>query len=71
MRWSDDQGQGVPDPHNGHGRGRRHEEGNPDVGYDGYHPHHGLDPLPPNPMDLLGNLVEALCNTGLQANPGC
>ena len=28
-----------------------------------------LDPLPPNPMDLLGNLVDALWDAGLQANP--
>ena len=26
--------------------------------------------LPPNPMDLLGNLVDALQDAGLQANPG-
>ena len=31
---------------------------------------HPLDPLPPNPMDLLGNLVDALWDAGLQANPG-
>ena len=29
-----------------------------------------LDPLPPDPMDLLGNLVDVLCDAGLQANPG-
>ena len=28
------------------------------------------DPLPPDPMDLLGNLVDALWDAGLQANPG-
>ena len=31
---------------------------------------HPLDPLPPDPMDLLGNLVDALHDAGLQANPG-
>ena len=41
------------------------------MAYGGYHPCHGLDPLPPDPMDLLGNLVEALHDAGLQANPGC
>ena len=41
------------------------------MGYGGYCPCHGLDPLPPDPMDLLGNLVDALHDTGLQANPGC
>ena len=29
-----------------------------------------MDPLPPDPMDLLGNLVDALCDASLQANPG-
>ena len=32
---------------------------------------HPLNPLPPNPMDLLGNLVDVLQDAGLQANPGC
>ena len=31
---------------------------------------HGLDPLPPDAMDLLRNLVDALCDAGLQAHPG-
>ena len=31
---------------------------------------HPLDPLPHDPMDLLGNLVDALCDASLQANPG-
>ena len=41
----DDQGQGIPDPHNGCGRGRFRCGEDQDVGYSGYHPHHGLDPL--------------------------
>ena len=28
-------------------------------------------PFPPDPMDLLGNLVDVLHDAGLQANPGC
>ena len=27
-------------------------------------------PLPPDPMNILGNLVDALCDASLQANPG-
>ena len=38
--------------------------------YGGGHGCHPLDPLPPDPMDLLGNLVDALCDASLQANPG-
>ena len=38
--------------------------------YGGAHRHHPLDPLPPDPMDLLGNLVDALQDASLQANPG-
>ena len=37
---------------------------------EGAHGHHPLDPLLPNPMDLLGNLVDVLHDAGLQANPG-
>ena len=70
----DDRAQGVPDPHDPH---------DPHCG--GAHgcmqkPRfsiwwtscrcHPLDPLPPNPMDLLGNLVDALHDASLQANPG-
>ena len=56
----DDRGQGAPDPHN--------PQGPPHGGAHGCHP---LDLLPPDPMDLLGNLVDALCDASLQANPGC
>ena len=55
----DDRGQGAPDPHN--------PQDPPHGGARGCHP---LDPLPPDPMDLLGNLVDALHDAGLQANPG-
>ena len=68
----DDRGQGIPDNHDPcdpHIRGALGGE-NPDLAYGGYHPCHGLDPLPPDLMDLLGNLVEALHDAGLQANPG-
>ena len=54
-----DRGQGAPDPHNPW-----------DPPYGGTHGCHSLDPLQPNPMDLLGNLVDALHDAGLQANPG-
>ena len=68
----DDRGQSVPDPHDPldphHGGACGHK--NPDLAYGGHCRCHPLDPLPPNPMDLLGNLVDALCDTGLQANPG-
>ena len=41
-----------------------------DPPYGGAHRCHPLDPLPPDPMNLLGNLVDALQDAGLQANPG-
>ena len=56
----DDRGWGAPDPCNPR-----------DPPYGGAREHHPLDPLPPNPMDLLGNLVDVLCDASLQANPGC
>ena len=56
----DDRGQGAPDPHN--------PQDPLNGGACGCHP---LDPLPPNPMVLLGNLIDALCDASLQANPGC
>ena len=55
----DDRGQGAPDPHN--------PQNSPHGGAHGCHP---LDPLPCDPMDLLGNLVDALHDASLQANPG-
>ena len=55
----DHKGQGAPDPHD-----------HRDPPYGGACGHHPLDPLPPDPMDLLGNLVDALHDAGLQANPG-
>ena len=55
----DDRGQGAPDPHNPQ-----------DPPYGGACGCHHLDPLPPNPMDLLGNLVDVLHEASLQANPG-
>ena len=55
----DDRGQGAPDPHN--------PQDPPHRGACECHP---LDPLPPDPMDLLGNLVDALHDASLQANPG-
>ena len=55
----DDRGWGVPDHCNPQ-----------DPPYGGACGHHPLDPLPPDPMDLLGNLVDVLHNAGLQANPG-
>ena len=69
----DDRGQGVPDPQDPCDLhiGEAHGGENPDLAYGGYHPCHGLNPLPPDPMDLLGNLVDALHNASLQANPGC
>ena len=54
-----DRGQGAPDPHD--------PQDPPYGGAYGYHP---LDSLPPNPMDLLGNLIDALHDDGLEANPG-
>ena len=68
----DDRRQGVPnhhDPCDPHIRGA-HGGKNPDMAYGGYRSFHGLDPLPPDPMDLLGNLVEALHDAGLWGNPG-
>ena len=69
---SDDRRQGVPDPHDPHdphhGGAHRHE--NPDLAPGGHHRCHPLDPLPSNPMDLLGNLEDALHDANLQANPG-
>ena len=56
----DDRGWGAPDPHNPQ-----------DPIYGGAHGHNPLDPLPPNHLDLLGNLVDMLHDAGLQANPGC
>ena len=56
----DDREQGAPAPHDPQ-----------DLPHGGACGHHPLDPLPPDPMDLLGNLVDALHDTGLQANPGC
>ena len=56
----DDRGWGAPDPHNPW-----------DPPYGGAWGCHPLDPLPPDPMDLLGNLVDVLQDAGLQANPGC
>ena len=38
--------------------------------YGGAHGCHPLDPLPPNPMDLLGNQVDVLHDASLQAKPG-
>ena len=52
----DDRGQGAPDPR--------------DPPYGGACGCHPLDPLPPDPMDLLGNLVDAVHDASLQANPG-
>ena len=40
-----------------------------DPPYGGACRHHPLDPLPPDPMDLLGNLVDALHNAGLPSQP--
>ena len=54
----DDRGWGAPDPHD--------PQDPPYGGASGCHP---LDPLPSDPMDLLGNLVDALCDVSLQANP--
>ena len=54
------------DPHHGGAHGCE----NPDLAYGGHCGCHPLDPLPPDPMDLLGNLVDALHDAGLQANPG-
>ena len=56
----DDGGWGATNPHDPW-----------DPPYGGARGHHPLDPLPPNLMDLLGNLVNALHDAGLQANPGC
>ena len=56
------------DAHTPHVRGM-HAGENPDLRPGGYRPHHGLDPLPPDPMDLLGNLVDALHDASLQVNP--
>ena len=69
----DDRAQGVPDPHDPHDPHCGGAHGcckNPDLAYGGHHGCHPLDPLPPNPMDLLGNLVDALHDASLQANPG-
>ena len=55
-----DRGWGAPDPNDPQ-----------DPPYEGAHGCHPLDSLPPDPMDLLGNLVDVLWDAGLQANPGC
>ena len=58
----DDQGRRSP-PH-GHG-GYRGRFGGADV----HGEPHGLDPPEPNPMLILGSLVNALRMAGLRANP--
>ena len=50
----DDRGQGAPDPHNPR-----------DPPHRGVYECHPLDPLPPDPMDLLGNLVDTLHDASL------
>ena len=52
----DDRGWGAPNPW--------------DPPYGGACGCHPLDPLPPDPMDLQGNLVDVLKDASLQANPG-
>ena len=58
----DDQGRRSP-PHGGYrgGFGGADIHGEP----------HGLDPPEPDPMLLLGGLVDALRMAGLRANPRC
>ena len=54
-----------PPPH-GHG-GYRGRFGGADIRREP----HGLDPPEPNPMLILGGLVDALRMAGLRANPRC
>ena len=58
----DDRGRRSP-PHGGY-RGRF-------GGADIHREPHGLDPPEPNPMLVLGSLVDALRMAGLRANPRC
>ena len=58
----DNQGRRSP-PHGGY-RGRF-------GGVDIHREPHGLDPPEPNPMLILGSLVDALRMAGLRANPRC
>ena len=59
----DDRGRRSP-PH-GHGGYRGRRFGGADI----HREPHGLDPPEPNPMLILGSLVDALRMAGLRANP--
>ena len=59
----DDQGRRSP-PH-GHGGYRGRRFGGADI----HREPHGLDPPEPNPMLILGSLVDTLRMAGLRANP--
>ena len=57
--------QGRRSPTHGHGGYRGQRFGGADI----HREPHGLDPPEPNPMLILGSLLDALRMAGLRANP--